>query len=188
MPRRPHPDSEEALENAVLSQIFDQLLGWELVVAYSETLGPDGTLGRDSWDEVVLTRYLRDALQRFNPDAPAEAINLALEDLTRDLSTLTLASANREIYDLLKKGVRVTFRDNNYEQQVQTLQVIDWRNCSQCKQRKGLIFGADPAGHRLAQPQPQPLSDGVATVGLRRVRQQTGRPGGVRQRAAPGVH
>ena len=124
----PHPDSEEALENAVLSQIFDQLLGWEPVVAYSETLGPDGTLGRDSWDEVVLTRYLRDALQRFNPDAPAEAINLALEDLTRDLSTLTLASANREIYDLLKK-----------------------RGAGHLPRQQLRTAGADPAGHRLAQ-------------------------------------
>ena len=39
-----------------------------------ETFGPDGTLGRAETKEAVLTRDLRMALKRLNPDLPDSAI------------------------------------------------------------------------------------------------------------------
>jgi type I restriction enzyme, R subunit len=124
--RKPHPDSEEALENAALAEIFDGMLGWKTRQCYKEVLGESGTLGRNSQEEVVLVRYLRAAIEKFNPDAPEEAIALAVEEITRDRRTLTPASANREIYRLLKNGVKVSYRDDDNEEQVETLQIIDW--------------------------------------------------------------
>ena len=48
------------------------MLGWENVYAWNdETFGPDGTLGRKDTTEAVLTRDLRAALHRLNPDLPA---------------------------------------------------------------------------------------------------------------------
>lgn len=126
--RKPHPDSEEALENAVLSEIFGQMLGWETLNCYSEELGKDGTLGRNSREEVVLVRYLRAAIEQFNSNIPSRAINLAIEELTQNRSAFSLTSANREIYKLIRTGVKVSYRDDNNEEQVETVKVIDWNH------------------------------------------------------------
>ena len=43
-------------------------LGWDVIMAgNSETLGDNGTLGRRSYHEILLTRYFREALLRLNP-------------------------------------------------------------------------------------------------------------------------
>jgi type I restriction enzyme, R subunit len=52
--RTPHPDSEEALENAAID-LF-KALDWETVNAQYKALGTDGTLGREKREEVVLVR------------------------------------------------------------------------------------------------------------------------------------
>ncbi len=132
--RKPHPDSEEALENAALTEIFDRLLGWETINAYRETLGEEnGALGRASRETVILKRHLRTALQKLNPDAPNVAIDSAIEILTQNRNTQSIALANQETYQLLKTGVKVIYRDDSSdtdgnEEQLETLRVIDWNN------------------------------------------------------------
>jgi len=101
-----HPDSEEALENATMA-LFAQL-GWQTADCFEEVIGPHGTLGRETTSQVVLIPRLRAAMEKLNPDLPAEALNLAIEELTRDRSAQSLANANHEIYQLLKDGVKVT--------------------------------------------------------------------------------
>lgn len=126
--RRPHPDSEESLENSTM-KLFAQL-GWKTANCYSEEVGEISTLGRVTKDEVVLVPKLRTALEKLNPDLPTEAIQLAIEELTSSRSTLSLENANREIYQLLKAGVKVKFKDANEEEKLETVQVIDWKNPS----------------------------------------------------------
>jgi type I restriction enzyme R subunit len=123
--RTPHPDSEEALENAVIN-LFGKALGWETINAYDEDLGTSGTLGRETRDEVVLVRYLRSGLQELNPNVPNTVIQSAIEEITRSRSTLGLANANQEVYDLLKNGVKVKFKDENDDEQLETVKIIDW--------------------------------------------------------------
>lgn len=74
---------------------------------------------------MVLLPKLRTALTILNPDLPNEALELAIEELTRSRSTLSLENANREIYQLLKTGVKVHFKDANDEEQIETVKVID---------------------------------------------------------------
>ena len=127
--RKPHPDSEEALENAALHEIFDRLLGWETINAHRETLGEEtGTLGRASRETVILMRNLRTALHKLNPDVPNVAIECAIDELKRNRNSQTIASANQETYQLLKTGIKVTYRDNDNEEQLETLRIIDWTN------------------------------------------------------------
>ena len=87
-------------------------LGWDTVDAYGEfgRAGGDGrsALGRETESEVVLVARLRPALERLNRDAGETAVEQAIEELTRDRSRMSSAAANREIYGLLKDGVRVT--------------------------------------------------------------------------------
>ena len=66
----PRPDSEDALEQAVM-ELFTAELGWdEVVSAYSERVGTKmgaADLGRETEQEVVLRRYLLPALARAEP-------------------------------------------------------------------------------------------------------------------------
>ncbi len=59
-------------------------LGWETANCSYETFGPKGTLGRETPYDVVLEPRLPAALRRLNPDLPEEALNLAVEELTKD--------------------------------------------------------------------------------------------------------
>ena len=60
--------SENILVQNSAGNLLQNVLGWDVVLAYnSEKLGPDGTLGRTSYEEVLLTRYFRQALLRLNP-------------------------------------------------------------------------------------------------------------------------
>ena len=59
-------------------------LGWQTVSAMEENFGPNGTLGRETRGEVVLPGRLRAALAALNPGLGDEALNQAIDELTRD--------------------------------------------------------------------------------------------------------
>src|SRR5207249_2165488 len=86
-------------------------LGWQAVSALHEIFGLRGTFERETSGEVALLFRLRAALQRLNPTLPAEAISAAVNQLTRDRSAMSLAAANRDVYELLKQGVQVSVPD-----------------------------------------------------------------------------
>ncbi len=60
-------------------------------------LSGDGTLGCDAKGDVILAGRLWPALQRLNPSFPEEAINAAIEEVSRDRLAMTLEAANREL-------------------------------------------------------------------------------------------
>ena len=102
-------------------------MGWETLDCYDEFDQGISPLGRENRGEVVLTTRLRAALERLNPDASSEAIDGAIEELTRSRATMSLVEANWEIYKLLKDGVKVTVTDSDDEgETVVDLKVIDW--------------------------------------------------------------
>jgi type I restriction enzyme R subunit len=104
-------------------------LGWGHINALHETLGPSGTLGRENQSEIILQSRHRIAFKRLNPDLPPEAYNLALEELTRDRSRLSMPAANREIYQLLQNGVKVHIPDpEGGGEKVETVRLVDWDN------------------------------------------------------------
>jgi type I restriction enzyme R subunit len=119
--------SEEALVEQPAIKLFEGL-GWKAANCFDETFGPEGDLGRETRSEVVLTRRLKTSLENLNPDLPPGAIRLVIEELTRDRSALSLVHANHEIYELLKNGVKVTYRNEQGEDVVDTVRVIDWEN------------------------------------------------------------
>jgi len=57
---------------------------------------------------VVLVSQLCAALERLNPALLPEAIATAVDELTRDRSAMSFPAANREIYALIKDGIRVS--------------------------------------------------------------------------------
>jgi type I restriction enzyme, R subunit len=119
--------SESALVEKPAIALF-AALGYETANTFHERLGKNGTLGRETYDEVVLSPRLRAALHRLNPGLSWEAIEIAVEELTRDRSALSLANANREVYQLLKNGVNIRIRGDGDEEIDETVRVIDWNN------------------------------------------------------------
>ena len=123
---QPHPDSEEALELDTIA-LFEKL-GYTTANCYNEWISGTSNLGRETRSEVVLISKLQPALEKLNPHLPKPAINLAIEQLIRDRNALTLANANREIYNLLKDRVTVTYRNDDGEEITENVTVIDWKN------------------------------------------------------------
>ncbi len=122
----PHAYTEDQLVEQPAIGLF-AALGWQTVSAQDELLGEGGTLGRETKGEVVLVERLRAALTRFNGALPPEAIQTALDELTRDRSAMSLEAANREIYQLLKDGIAVSVPDPiHWGQKTERLRVIDW--------------------------------------------------------------
>ncbi len=121
------PYTEDTLVQQTTAEYLEQELGWESVYAYNnETFGPDGTLGRDSDHDVVLTRILREKLVELNPDLPADAYDDAVRQIVTTVASQTLLATNREKYDLIKDGVQVTFRNAEGERVRQRLRVFDF--------------------------------------------------------------
>lgn len=119
------PYTEDAAVEKPAIELFSEL-DWDHVNAYHERLGADGTLGRESRSAVFLTKRLRRALERFNRDAPAEAIDQAITEITKDRSALHYARANREVYELLRDRVPVSMRRQDGSRETERLTVIDW--------------------------------------------------------------
>ena len=119
-------------EDALVEQPAIKLLaelGWETVDALNEFSGAASSLGRETKSEVILTTRLRLALVRLNPDAPPETIEQTVDELTRDRSSMSSVAANKEIYRLLKNGVRTTVIDSESNEEIpEIVRVIDWEN------------------------------------------------------------
>jgi type I site-specific restriction-modification system R (restriction) subunit len=122
--------STDFSENALVEQpaiaLFEEL-GWPSANCFYEKFGTtNSTLGRETTNDVILWPRLRAAIEKLNPDIANDAVQLAMDELAKDRSAMSLAHANREIYKLLKDGVKVSFQNDDGEEVDETVRVIDW--------------------------------------------------------------
>ena len=117
--------SESSLVEQPTIELFGSL-GYSHVNCYNETFGEIGTLGRETSTDVVLKPRLKQALIKLNPSLPPEAIDKAIEELTRDRSILHPVTANRDIYKLIRDGVKVKVRQKDGTEADETVKVIDF--------------------------------------------------------------
>ncbi|MDL1967714.1 MAG: type I restriction endonuclease subunit R [Deltaproteobacteria bacterium] len=119
--------TEDTLVQQTTADYLHDQLGWKSVSAYNEeTFGPEGTLGRKSDREVVLTRYLGEALVKLNPGLPKPACQEAIRRITEYSVTQSTLQINNEKYDLFKDGVLVDFRNEKGEPVKRRLRVFDF--------------------------------------------------------------
>ncbi|MDP9177063.1 MAG: type I restriction endonuclease subunit R [Gemmatimonadota bacterium] len=124
-------NNEDRLVQRTFADHLENALGWESVYAYNaETLGPAGTLGRESERDVVLVRDLRAALEELNPALPASARDQAIDKLTRSDFARSLVQHNRDFYRFIQGGVPVEWRDADGEIRHAHAKVIDFRSAS----------------------------------------------------------
>lgn len=119
--------SEDTLIEQPAIALFDENLKWQTANCFEEIFqAGGGSLGRETSAEVVLIKRLRPALRKLNLDLPEEAIGEAVNELIRDRSTMSPVNANREIYQYLKEGVKVTYKNTEGATVTETVRVIDW--------------------------------------------------------------
>ena len=121
--------SENILVQESAGNLLHDKLGWDVKFAYnSEILGENGTFGRKSYKEILLTRYIKEALKKFNPWINDTQIIEALKNLESRLSTASLLQVNEEKYYLIRDGIPVTIKKPNGETQIKRAMVIDFLN------------------------------------------------------------
>ena len=119
--------SEDKLIEKTAIKIFGEIWPAEnFINAYSDE--GDAKLGRENQGEVVLLKYLKPALERLNSNVSTEALNLAIDEIIKDRSAMSMVNANHEIWQLLKDGVKVETEKERGEQQIETVKVVDFEN------------------------------------------------------------
>lgn len=119
--------SEQQLVEQSAIEIFKSL-GYEYQDCYEEWNGGKSPLGRTTPMDTVLTLRLEASLLHLNPGLSKPAMRLAVEELTKDRSALNPAVANREIYKLLKDGIKVSIRTDDGSEEDEVVKVIDYAN------------------------------------------------------------
>lgn len=123
------PMNEDTLVQQTTADYLLHQLHWDdSIYAMEETLGREGTLGRESEREVVLTRYLQQPLMDLNPGLPDEAYLDAMRQITEVSAAQTLLGANRDKHALLKEGVEVVFHDAQGNRKKRRLRIFDFDN------------------------------------------------------------
>ena len=121
--------SENILVQKSAGDLLRDELGWDVQFAYNtEVLGKNGTFGRTSYHEILLTRYFQNALRRLNPWMTDSQLSEAQKTLESRLSTASLLQVNEEKYFLLRDGIPVTVKKPNGQPETERAAVIDFQN------------------------------------------------------------
>lgn len=120
--------SEQELVEKAAIELFWGELGYETANCFDEWSAGVSTLGRETMSDVVLVPRLRASLVKLNSGVPGDAIEQAIEKLIQDRTTLNLASANHDIYKVIRAGVPVRVRRPDGTENDERLRVIDFDN------------------------------------------------------------
>tara|TARA_R110002020_G_scaffold419155_1_gene628394 strand:- start:4396 stop:7593 length:3198 start_codon:yes stop_codon:yes gene_type:complete len=125
--------SNDYSEDSLIEQTTMRLLGdleWETAnVFYNETFGATGTIGRDDQGQVILKHHFLTAIKELNPSLPDAAYIQAYEQISKAELSKTLIDLNKGKYELLKRGIPVTYKDQKGELvREKKLKVFDFEN------------------------------------------------------------
>lgn len=121
--------SENILVQESAGHLLERELGWEVAYAYNtEKLGRDGTFGRMSYKEILLTRYFRQALKRLNPWLTSAQTDEAQKKMESRLSTASLMQINEEKYALIRDGIPVTVKRPDGKTEEKRARIIDFQD------------------------------------------------------------
>jgi type I restriction enzyme R subunit len=112
---------ESHIEEADIQFFLDELHYNEHINAWEKKL-----VGRDNLKDVVLKDRLRLKLSELNKQLPAESIEHAVYELCRSRATLTPVMANKEVYELIKNGVPITFKNEIGREENDYIKVINF--------------------------------------------------------------
>lgn len=121
--------SENKLVQDSAGNMLQNELQWNVKYAFNqEILGENGTLGRKSYREILLKRYVKEALKRLNAWITPVQIDEALNTLEKRLSTSELMQINEEKYSLIRDGIDVSVKNAKGEISTKKALLIDFNN------------------------------------------------------------
>ena len=124
-----NPYSEDSLIQEAAANLLHDELEWETVFAFdNEVLGENGTLGRTSHKEVILLRYLRSALRKFNSWLTPQQEEEAIKKIKSHVSTASLMQTNEEKYKMIRDGIEVSCTKPDGTPATRKAKVIDFNN------------------------------------------------------------
>lgn len=119
--------SENILVQNSAGDLLKNILGWDVIFAYNkEMLGETGTLGRKSYKDIILTRYLRRALIDLNDWLTDELCDTAVKTLLSFAASDSLMQINQRKYEMLRDGIPVSFKKPNGETEDRLLRVFNF--------------------------------------------------------------
>lgn len=105
--------------------LFVEGLGYQHIDAWEKQL-----VGRRNLKEVVLRDRLEAQLMKLNPHLPKECIEEAVYELSKSRAKLTPILANKEVYDLIKGGVPVSYKNKQGREENDYVKVLDFEDAS----------------------------------------------------------
>jgi type I restriction enzyme R subunit len=114
------------------STVEEAALSWFAELGYAIAHGPSIAPGepeaeRESFGDVILVKRLRDAIDRLNPDIPAEAREEAFRKILRPDSP-SLVGNNRVFHGMLRDGVEVEYRSDDGTIRGDRVWLVDFNN------------------------------------------------------------
>lgn len=82
---------------------------------------------RDHYEDVVLGRRLRDALQRLNPGVPGDALDEAMRKVLHPAAPSLIAN-NRALHRMLRDGIEVDVAGDRGEVRGVRVHLVDWEH------------------------------------------------------------
>ena len=131
----PNIISEDDIEQAILQKL--QQHGFQLLNCYTAAADNlNDRSHRTDKRDVILVDRLQSAALRLNPNLPAADIDRGLAQLTNNRSAMSTIAANREIYELIRDGIPITYGASEaieYEntqgrKEQDRIQIIDFQN------------------------------------------------------------
>ncbi len=126
------PTTTRSVQNFDERMVEAAALAWLEALGYDVLSGPEIAPGepgaeREDYGQVVLERRLRQALQRLNPQAPADALEEAFRKLTRPDSP-SLAAGNHVLHKFLVEGAPVEYQRKDGSIGGDLVRVLDYDN------------------------------------------------------------
>lgn len=98
-------------------------------LAYNtEVLGETGTFGRKSYKEILLVKYLKQALSKLNPWLTPALLEDAVKTFESHMSSASLMQINEEKYRYIRDGIPVKVKKPNGQIEEKKAIVIDFTN------------------------------------------------------------
>lgn len=112
--------NESHIEDADI-QFFEMMLGYKHLNAWKHQL-----IGRESLKDVVLKDRLSEKLTKLNPQLPSDCISHAVKELTKSRISRPTIQANKEIYEIIRGGIPVEYKNAQGRTENGYVKIIDF--------------------------------------------------------------
>lgn len=118
--------NESHIEEADIQFFLQDLEYTEHINAWEKKL-----VGRDSLKDVVLKDRLRKKLSELNPQLASDTIEYAVNELCKSRASLSPLMANKEIYELIRNGIPIQYKNKEGREENDYAKVIDFEYIEQ---------------------------------------------------------